>query len=102
MCSNFIFSEDWYDVEDPIFDEGGASVVIIKFKLPVASSCEGDVMSPLGEIELIEVILEDQFGRDDCQKAQEQDYSLLWHRYVKIYKISLSLRLSFIYSIRNI
>lgn len=35
---DFIFSEDGFDVEDSVFDEGSGSVVVVELEFPVAAT----------------------------------------------------------------
>lgn len=60
--SNFIFGEDGLDVQDSVFDEGCGSVVVVEFEFPVAAAWKGDVMSPFGEVKIVEGVFEDEFA----------------------------------------
>jgi hypothetical protein len=62
LSSNLFLSKDGLDIKDSVFGEGGGSIVVIELELPVASSGQGDVVSPSGEVKEIKVVLEDQLA----------------------------------------
>jgi hypothetical protein len=76
LLSDFVFGEDGLDIEDTVLHEGGGSVVVVELELPVASTGEGDVVPPLGKVEEIEVVLEDQLGVGD-EEDREKDTNYL-------------------------
>jgi hypothetical protein len=58
--ADLFFSEYWLDVEDGVVGIGGGAIIIINLELVIASTGHGKVMTPLAEVQLVEVVVEDQ------------------------------------------
>lgn len=56
----FFLEQNWLDVENGVVSIGGGAVVIVDLEFMVAAAGHCEVVLPLSEVELIEVVVEDK------------------------------------------